>query len=954
MPRKAAGQTHVRQRSVSSGAAGKGRPAATRGQAAKRGGRLGAILKKPAVASGRPRNSEGSVSVSKLKGTGGRPAKGKKETSAVASSTAAKCAGKPHKGAKLDEPKLKRIRGRPAKAKKALSTVATSTTARRPGRPKQGAKLERAEPESAPRRRRSKQGASQEETEQESVRHPLQPGKGIKRKGTEQEDAPKDHCAHKHVKLRGGVIPSAAFRLPEGTGIGATRWIQRAPTVKVDARSVGGCLQTAARLARLCYMHAEKGATLEEVRIFKRSIIQEAGPFHGKPVGPPAKATRLARKVKVAKPLELSPLPFAAGEYGVGPAPTAVGVKQLFDLMNARETVAKNREAGLVGASMYEGIPEQYAEYFKRYVCPNVRRRCDRPTRELWRFAAADERFLLCTSDEERFHLKRLLVLNFALWRFVGGTLHFARAVGFLSDWTEREKEWVREVVRKAFHAGQVNQMFSNAYESPNKLRVQLSPKADSAKMQSVLYNTGPKSLVGEPTVTFFTLQGKFAVMDLIWQVSQDVVRAAAPDPLTGKTSWRPATDVLGRIPYFGVSEDGMRVPTFFAKEIIQDLVDTPVFEGGRANVSDLRTFCPAGPGAVLGLCLIFGDVCTRMQRTRQSEAVPMMRAILEAAAGPDGWAHGSAEELELHDIQFQLCELQKFWHRENRFNHLREYLGPRLCSMLEAPIHAEWLDALEEALVLFGDRLGDVVDEQGAIRAAACWLGLDVGEEDGDASCGQGMGRALRHGDGVSFVSRREGSSEPVLLCMKGDLLQAVPESTFPDEAARLRGGAVFIVERLMGDGPVQAQDVVFFRTSLTTHLGPCDEKRVGGLSAPHKCVRYASDRVFRFDVCGATAGPPLGTGIRSGDSVHVCWSGEAGDDRAIEVGAHGRAGCALAPRGTGEGCGQNLTLEIFSQPEKARIHLRHVLREALQSGLLAAGRLLRAEGSGGLRVVS
>jgi hypothetical protein len=28
---------------------------------------------------------------------------------------------------------------------------------------------------------------------------------------------------------------------------------------------------------------------------------------------------------------------------------------------------------------------------------------------------------------------------------------------------------------------------------------------------------------------------------------------------------------------------------------------------------------------------------------------------------------------------------------------------------------------------VLFGARLGDVFDEQGAIRAAAGWLGLDV-----------------------------------------------------------------------------------------------------------------------------------------------------------------------------------------------------------------------------------
>jgi hypothetical protein len=38
------------------------------------------------------------------------------------------------------------------------------------------------------------------------------------------------------------------------------------------------------------------------------------------------------------------------------------------------------------------------------------------------------------------------ICINFALWRFVGGTLHFALAVGFLSDWTERQ-EWIRPLM---------------------------------------------------------------------------------------------------------------------------------------------------------------------------------------------------------------------------------------------------------------------------------------------------------------------------------------------------------------------------------------------------------------------------------------------------------------------------------------------------------------------------
>ena len=154
-------------------------------------------------------------------------------------------------------------------------------------------------------------------------------------------------------------------------------------------------------------------------------------------------------------------------EYPVGLPPGVVAVRRFFALMNARQTVSRNRARGLGGPLAYEGVAEEFAPYLRRRVCPNVRRREDRTTRALHRFCASAARERLCASEAERSWLRKLIVFNFGLWRFIGGTISFAFEVGFVSAWGESEKQRVRDVVERAQREGRIGEVLSEAYESP-------------------------------------------------------------------------------------------------------------------------------------------------------------------------------------------------------------------------------------------------------------------------------------------------------------------------------------------------------------------------------------------------------------------------------------------------------------------------------------------------------
>ncbi|CAK9005142.1 Phosphoglycolate phosphatase (PGP) (PGPase) [Durusdinium trenchii] len=499
------------------------------------------------------------------------------------------------------------------------------------------------------------------------------------------------------------------------------------------------------------------------------------------------------------------------------PDPPAKSVKQFYDFMSYRELIRRRRAEGQEGAALYEGIPESLAEYFRRRKCPNVHRFHDRTTQGLHRFCAAEQRWKLCQNDQERKRLKELIVLNFAVWRFIGGTALFASEVGFLSGWGEKEKRKIEEVVSKAFREKRIEELFTDAYKGPGTLRTELAhPKADGDSLRKVLHNQGPKAVPwSEPDITFQTLVGKFRLIDRLWQECYRVVASALPR--CGQTFMQPVCDILAELPFFGAWDDGRRVPGFFAKELVQDLLDTPVFEGGRACVQDRYTYSPAGPGAIEGLRLVYGR-----GKVSPKEAVPLMRKIL---AQNHLW-HFDPTELELHDVQFMLCELQKFLHRGAS---LRDYAG--LPCLQGLPLSYHFIkERLEEALVLDLIRANAFESEKIA-RALASWMSfrLELPKDD-----------LIRGGDHVILRHLKDSMCRLELNPQDQHL---GPAKTHPTafrleiDTGHKRNGSS---GRAPSPNHLRSGDSFFLRSPSGAHLGPVNHC----FDAARESLRFAPAR--------------------------------------------------------------------------------------------------------------
>lgn len=109
---------------------------------------------------------------------------------------------------------------------------------------------------------------------------------------------------------------------------------------------------------------------------------------------------------------------------------------------------------------------------------------------------------------------------------------------------------------------------------------------------------------------------------------------------------WRVLVYEMAKIPGFGGTG-------FMAKEVALDTMFTTFWQ---APPRDLNTWCPAGPGARRGLNRVHG----RRVRAAVSpgQALEEMLQLFGERGHhwPDDWV-----QLELHDIQFQLCEFDKY-----------------------------------------------------------------------------------------------------------------------------------------------------------------------------------------------------------------------------------------------------------------------------------------------------
>ena len=197
------------------------------------------------------------------------------------------------------------------------------------------------------------------------------------------------------------------------------------------------------------------------------------------------------------------------------------------------------------------------------------------------------------------------IVFNCALFRYFG-TIEFAEAIGWRHVW---ESEFVIKTARERNSAGL--RVFTGAYIIPT------------------LGQRGPKY----ETVSNLILTPLWAHRHEIAQVALD------------SQSWETTSQRMRRLPGFGGTG-------FMTKEILQDTMHTHVL----ANAIDRNTWCPAGPGARRGLNRIHGrPIGTRVV---EDNLVLEMRALFERA---DAYLPSYMPELELHDIQFQLCEFDKY-----------------------------------------------------------------------------------------------------------------------------------------------------------------------------------------------------------------------------------------------------------------------------------------------------
>jgi hypothetical protein len=197
------------------------------------------------------------------------------------------------------------------------------------------------------------------------------------------------------------------------------------------------------------------------------------------------------------------------------------------------------------------------------------------------------------------------IIFNCGLFRYFG-TIEFAEAIGWQQNWNPESVS----AVASQRHASKLR-VFTGAYIIPTM---------------------GLKQVKHEVVCRL--------ILSPLWLARHELAIIAQETK-----SWRRVGERLMCLPGFGGTG-------FMAKEMLQDVMHTRVLR----NAVDRNSWCPAGPGACRGL--------NRLHDRPVTQGIPFDKALAEmielfSVAKPllANWM----PELELHDIQFQLCEFDKY-----------------------------------------------------------------------------------------------------------------------------------------------------------------------------------------------------------------------------------------------------------------------------------------------------
>lgn len=273
-----------------------------------------------------------------------------------------------------------------------------------------------------------------------------------------------------------------------------------------------------------------------------------------------------------------------------------------YAFMRERENVRLRKEAG-------DFFPWTQDPILQSYKFTNVYRHFDKTSQKL------KELFYNDHFDDD----PKSILMNAALFRYFG-TYEFAEVIGW-QEYDNFDFEGIKEAAKTRL--ANRERVFTGAY---------------------VITNQGISAPKQEVVVDIF--------LQALWEASPVIC-----DIVKTTDSWKLVADRMREIKGFGGSG-------FMTKETLLDTTYCNFWGSVKdmhgqqfTNPKDWETWTPIGPGARRGAARVSGDELCDKPLTEKSAMDTIMRLHeAQEVEWPDDW-----EPLSPHDVQFQLCEFDKY-----------------------------------------------------------------------------------------------------------------------------------------------------------------------------------------------------------------------------------------------------------------------------------------------------
>lgn len=286
------------------------------------------------------------------------------------------------------------------------------------------------------------------------------------------------------------------------------------------------------------------------------------------------------------------------------------GTERFFAFINEREAIRLRKEADRLALENLEdpqGPPWTQDPILREYKFTNVFRHHDRTSAEL------RERFYGPHFNADR----REILMNCALFRYFG-TWEFAEAIGW-QDFEEFDFEGIKQLASERLQKRE--RVFTGAY---------------------VITNQGISAPKQEVVVDIF-LKG-------LYERASEIVDVAGV-----RRSWEETAKVMSSLLGFGGTG-------FMTKEVLLDTTYTGFWgypeeqkgEGSFSYPSDWWEWTPVGPGGLRGAARVLGDQSAKP--VRADKARDVINHLFHVQ-----WEFWTHRRLAPTDIQFQLCEFDKY-----------------------------------------------------------------------------------------------------------------------------------------------------------------------------------------------------------------------------------------------------------------------------------------------------